>query len=298
MNINRDNYEGFFLLLLDRELGPAEKQEVEKFLVENEDLRKEFALLQETIMTPADIVFEGKDLLLRKEEKRRMIPLFWLRIAASVALIITGSWIIFTVVNKRSSENTVAKEFAKTRNSKIKSGSAVKPVSENNDIPPANGLPQNAVQKKTTGGKEFIKAKNQKNGGAQEKKDNPSSVSNDGLNTNDDLTMQDEAVIALHKPVTPDLQSRGTRAGVDPEQPGVVASGINPSAPVLTAIPVSQNIKNENPEPDYQTDNAISVVALNERNKSITGFFKKIIRRPPVNENDRKLRVSVFQISY
>ena len=60
MNINRDNYEGFFLLLLDRELGPAEKQEVEKFLVENADLHKEFALLQETVLTPADIVFRGE----------------------------------------------------------------------------------------------------------------------------------------------------------------------------------------------------------------------------------------------
>lgn len=298
MDINRDNYEGFFLLLLDCELGAAEKQEVEKFLVENEDLRKELALLQETVVTPVDIIYEGKDLLLRKEEKRRIIPIFWLRMAASVALIITGSWIIFTVVNKYSSKNTVPKEFAVAGDSKMKSESVIKPVSKNNDTPATNRLTQNGAQKNSDGGNEFTKTKNQRNPAAQKSKGNPPPVSNDGLNINDELTMQDEAVTARQKAVTPDLQSGGTPAGGDPRQVSVGVSGINSAAPVPAAISVNQIIKNENPEPDYQTDNAISVVALNERNKSITGFFKKIIRRTPANENDRKLRVSVFQISY
>ena len=76
MEINRNNYETFFLLYLDRELNPAEKQEVENFLAENADLQKEFKQLQQTVLAPAEIVFEPKELLFRKEEKRRVIPFY------------------------------------------------------------------------------------------------------------------------------------------------------------------------------------------------------------------------------
>jgi hypothetical protein len=58
----------------------------------------------------------------------------------------------------------------------------------------------------------------------------------------------------------------------------------------------------ENEEPvDIQTDNSISVIALNEQNKGITGFFKKLTQRATDNEtadNTKKVRVSVFQFSY
>jgi hypothetical protein len=56
-----------------------------------------------------------------------------------------------------------------------------------------------------------------------------------------------------------------------------------------------------NAEQDLQTDNAISVLALNDRNKAIAGFFKKLTSRAPADEtaeNSKKLRVSVFQFSY
>jgi hypothetical protein len=51
-------------------------------------------------------------------------------------------------------------------------------------------------------------------------------------------------------------------------------------------------------ENEEQTDNAISVVALNDKNKGITRLFKKLTKRTPVDENARKVRVSVFQFSY
>ncbi len=298
MDINRDNYEGFFLLLLDRELGPAEMREVEKFLEENADLQKEFALLQETVFTPANIVYDGKDLLLHKEEKRRIIPLFWLRIAASVALVLAGSGIIFTITKNHSSENTVPKEFAVTGDSKLKSESAIKPFSKINDTTGTNRLVQNPGQKNGAGNREFVKNKNQRIRAPQKNKGRSPSVSNERLNAPDEWMMQDVPVTARQKTGTPDLQSGATATGGNARQVSIIAAGLTASTPALTAIPANQIIKNEIPEPDYQTDNAISVVALNERNKSITGFFKKITRRAPVNENDRKLRVSVFQISY
>src|SRR5712672_1098550 len=100
MEINRNNYETFYLLYLDRELNPSERQDVEKFLGENADLQKEFLLLQQTILTPAETIFEQKELLFRKEEKRRVVPLYWLRMAAAVAVLVLGGWLISIQVYK------------------------------------------------------------------------------------------------------------------------------------------------------------------------------------------------------
>jgi hypothetical protein len=70
---------------------------------------------------------------------------------------------------------------------------------------------------------------------------------------------------------------------------------------LLIAVADKPRITDEEPPTDIQTDNAISVIALNDRNKGITGFFKKLSKRVPGDEtadNTKKLRVSVFQISY
>ncbi|HTB25535.1 MAG TPA: hypothetical protein VK711_09190, partial [Puia sp.] len=99
MYINRNNYETSFLLYLDRELGPAEMLKVEKFLTENPDLQKEFVLLQQTILLPEQIEYDQKELLFHKEEKRRIIPPYWLRIAASVIIFLVAGWIILTKVS-------------------------------------------------------------------------------------------------------------------------------------------------------------------------------------------------------
>src|SRR5580704_5749498 len=92
MDINRNNYETSFLLYLDRELGPAEMLKVEKFLIENPDLQKEFVLLQQTIFLPEQIEFDQKELLFHKEEKRRVVPMYWVRIAASVIILLAAGW--------------------------------------------------------------------------------------------------------------------------------------------------------------------------------------------------------------
>src|SRR5450432_3159163 len=105
MDINRNNYETFFLLYLDGELGPVDKQAVESFLNENSDLQKEFILLQQTIFSPEEMIFEHKELLFRKEEKRRVVPIYWVRIAASIAVLLTAGWFIKTgFLNKHNPE--------------------------------------------------------------------------------------------------------------------------------------------------------------------------------------------------
>ncbi len=66
MNINRNNYETFFLLYVDNELSAVEKQAVEDFVSQNEDLGTELNnLLQASFSSDEKWEFTGKNALLR-----------------------------------------------------------------------------------------------------------------------------------------------------------------------------------------------------------------------------------------
>lgn len=66
MNINRNNYEEYFLLYADNELTDSEKAEILMFLKENRDLEEEFRMIHHSICKP-DISVElaDKSFLLR-----------------------------------------------------------------------------------------------------------------------------------------------------------------------------------------------------------------------------------------
>ncbi|MGF2411548.1 anti-sigma factor family protein [Ferruginibacter sp.] len=66
MNINRNNYEEFFLLYVDNELSATERNAVELFVQQNADLKEELNMLQQTVMSADAIVFDKTSLL--KEE--------------------------------------------------------------------------------------------------------------------------------------------------------------------------------------------------------------------------------------
>ena len=66
MNINRNNYENYFLLYLDNELSAEERLDVEEFLNANPDLQTEMDMFREVILQPEpDIVFPAKQSLYR-----------------------------------------------------------------------------------------------------------------------------------------------------------------------------------------------------------------------------------------
>lgn len=67
MNINRNNYEEFFLLYIDNELSVQEKNAVDVFLNENPDLQEEMTMLLQSILIPDESVFADKESLLKQE---------------------------------------------------------------------------------------------------------------------------------------------------------------------------------------------------------------------------------------
>lgn len=74
MNINRYNYEEFFMLYVDNELTKAERLEVEAFVDANPDLREELNILNELKLEPeTGLRFEAKELLMKPEAAGEMI---------------------------------------------------------------------------------------------------------------------------------------------------------------------------------------------------------------------------------
>ena len=67
MNIDRHNYEEYFLLYIDNELSVDQKKQVELFVRENPDLEEELVMLMQSRLIPDDsIVFDRKHLLMKE----------------------------------------------------------------------------------------------------------------------------------------------------------------------------------------------------------------------------------------
>ena len=68
MNINRNNYEEYFLLYADKELSAEEKSMVEMFVKQNADLEEEFIMLQQSVVKPdTTIRLANKNSLFKSE---------------------------------------------------------------------------------------------------------------------------------------------------------------------------------------------------------------------------------------
>ena len=66
MSINRHNYEEFFILYMDNELGSDDRQMVESFVLQHPDLKEELELLLQYKLSPdTEIIFPGKEDLLK-----------------------------------------------------------------------------------------------------------------------------------------------------------------------------------------------------------------------------------------
>jgi hypothetical protein len=93
MNINRHNYEEYFILYMDNELGSDERRMVEAFIDKNADLKEELELLLQYKLVPDNnIVFEGKEELMKLKEQ------------SPVTLSNYEEWIVLYMDNELSAE--------------------------------------------------------------------------------------------------------------------------------------------------------------------------------------------------
>ena len=247
-------------------------------------------------------MFEPKELLYRKEEKRKVIPLYWSRIAAAVLLILAGGWFLSTLQNKNNhkqgnsvNEQRVAEKANQSQPQQNPGAEASKERMTPVDMKKNPDALVKGVSKDKPGNPQAKKSSKPVNGTIDRQQQQSG---------NTDLQIRnatgDEEVAMQKSNTTPELQSGGSRnAEVAPGQ----LTGARKTPPLLIAVAARNHtaeIQNEQPA-DLPMDNAISVIALNDQNKGITSFFKKIAKRMPGNEtaeNTKKLRVSVFQFSY
>ena len=69
MNINRHNYEEYFILYADNELSSDDRRMVDEFVLANPDLKDELDIFQHSILSAdTSLNFENKDSLLRYDE--------------------------------------------------------------------------------------------------------------------------------------------------------------------------------------------------------------------------------------
>ena len=99
MKIDRHNYEEYFLLYIDNELGVEEKKQVELFVKENPDLEEELLMLQQSRLIPDNaIVFDKKHLLMREENN------------SCINLNNYEEWLVLYVDDELNEENKIAVE--------------------------------------------------------------------------------------------------------------------------------------------------------------------------------------------
>jgi hypothetical protein len=68
MNINRNNYEEYFLLYADNELSAEQKNMVDMFIQQNSDLEEEFIMLQQSVLKPDETIeYNSKSFLFRED---------------------------------------------------------------------------------------------------------------------------------------------------------------------------------------------------------------------------------------
>ena len=106
MNINRHNYEEYFLLYIDNELNVDQKKQVELFVKENPDVEEELVMLQQSRLIPDNtIVFDKKHLLMKEEND------------SPINLNNYEEWLVLYVDDELNEEDKIAVEkFAAAHN--------------------------------------------------------------------------------------------------------------------------------------------------------------------------------------
>jgi hypothetical protein len=262
-SISLANYEEWLTSYIDDELTEGERNDVEVFVAGNPAIQRELNLLQQTKLQPETIVFPYKESLYRKEEKARVIPVRWWRIAAAAVLLLGISTTTIVLVNNKKGNG---------RGDLVNNGPKVKDPSNNTTIKqPADKQTTKeqvvaAIDKKNDVTKELHNtiASKQKDTRPEKKKEQP-------------VLKNEEPVIAKNEEKQP---SNGLP--IPEHKPNVIKTEDHQEA----IADVNLSSKELTPS-DKKIDNGIVTVAkvetsdLTEQpsgNKGLRGFLRKVTR--------------------
>ncbi len=83
--IGINNYEDYFLLYTDNELGEEQKKTTERFVLQHPQLQEEFVLLQQAKLTPEIVEYKNKEELYKRE--RRVLPFYMAGLSVAAAFL-------------------------------------------------------------------------------------------------------------------------------------------------------------------------------------------------------------------
>ncbi len=333
MNITRNNYEEYFLLSIDRELSADEQEALESFVRRHPDLEKELDRLKQTVNFPPEIIFDNKNSLLREVKKRGFLPVYWIRIAASLIILLAGALILLIIIpSKNISHGQTADRIIKPARDKnqIKksspgmiadevknavrgedSGPAVKSdhavnsdhtVKSDYVVKAASGMIADQVRNPATD-----QVKNQasdlKKNQVDYAKANPHSSNQDATQiSNGETNEKNQQSIALgsvlgntNKPLQlPDLAKETALPSTINHQPSTISSTVLPST-------VQPSTVNRQP-PTNAPDESTSILVFDNKSKAVTGFLRKLLPRSSGDDvvsgsHQKKISVSIFQFS-
>ncbi len=99
--INTSNYEEILVQYFDDELDEDQVAATEHFLAQHPQFNNEADLIKRTKVLPDTlIVFPDKEMLYRKAERVKVVPVIWLRLAAAAILLGFGFWFGSSYLNK------------------------------------------------------------------------------------------------------------------------------------------------------------------------------------------------------
>lgn len=300
--INLTNYEEYFMLYADNELGDGEKRSVEKFVAQNEKLQKEFSYILRSRMIPEnDIVFKGKEFLYRSEKDAKRIILPWLRMAAAACILLITGFLVFNFIFKKTDRQmqVAIKNPAATENNGNKKNMGA-------PVTPANPDSLNSLMAK----QKDIQVQQQaqkRSGGSLKKKQEGLAVHGNTNPANDPFLTAKKAIVGVSvngstaRINTADMGSK-LHAGASPaialnnaqipEPPGTDSQESD-----KFAQPVALNYMS----PD--TENGFSVLTTSTGKSTMRGFFRKVSRvfekTTRVGDEDDKKAVLIgnFQIA-
>ncbi len=86
------NYEYWFLLYVDNELTPDQRQQVEKLVLQNPEIQPAFSAIKQSVLQPEAVIHPDKSSLYKKESIK-ILPLFTRFAAAAVFIsVVLFSW--------------------------------------------------------------------------------------------------------------------------------------------------------------------------------------------------------------